>query len=615
MPAKTPDKGVNRFEVRTGLTTPVLGGMYRAGDPAVAPPNKQHLIVNMRITPAGMISRPGLVEEFDTTVAECIDGITGDPTATPQTLLIHGVGQAFREQTLFLSGATAQPWSFRAISRKWDPGPPSGAELNGYSELIYVLHGAPDTADGADQPVLKLDQTDDPLDTWGESFPFVLNGKILQFIHSDRLRTDGSTERALGLVELLLPETGPDQRVTGCLGTSEFDPGNWDPAGLPPGTACPDRIPGDVWPWGMPLGQARLLCWVPNLLAATWTGTPDDWNITQIVSIPERLNNPLTGEVGVRETLYVILEEKNADPHHQTLLRYDGISWSIELVLPDYTTATGYMRLGSQAYGPFVTTTRVVWNGGGVATTAPWGRERLADGSYGVLTWGWQDPYAGANPVNVPGTNYRSLSGYLSIATNFQGFPAAVMIVGDQNVVFAVAKNGNWTPDADWRPIVNNLAYVHAPQVAVRPYCIWLGQKLFVLITTGTGPPALPYFNNPGGRLWVYDFSVVPAATGGTPYGRDADAGTPGIAPQWVQLVGSRVYLAGTDSSAVPASAGRVWDFTIPGSPVLIWLFDPTAGGGAADMNEKDHESGIGRWCLPMGWVSQADAGEGTGTI
>jgi hypothetical protein len=82
MPRRTPDQGVRPFEVRAGIGTPKLGGMYRAGDPATIPLHKHHLIVNGRITPEGTISRPGLRQEFDTGVRECIDGLTETPSDT-----------------------------------------------------------------------------------------------------------------------------------------------------------------------------------------------------------------------------------------------------------------------------------------------------------------------------------------------------------------------------------------------------------------------------------------------------------------------------------------------------------------------------------------------------
>jgi hypothetical protein len=52
--------------------------MFRSGDPATTPPHKFHLLVNMRKTPGGSITRPGLALEYNTGVQECINGLTED---------------------------------------------------------------------------------------------------------------------------------------------------------------------------------------------------------------------------------------------------------------------------------------------------------------------------------------------------------------------------------------------------------------------------------------------------------------------------------------------------------------------------------------------------------
>lgn len=89
MPRRTPDQGVKPFEFRTGVGgLPKLGGMHRAGDPATVPPHKLHMGVNIRITPEGTITRPGLETTFDTGTAECIEGMIGPPSgAEPEPLV------------------------------------------------------------------------------------------------------------------------------------------------------------------------------------------------------------------------------------------------------------------------------------------------------------------------------------------------------------------------------------------------------------------------------------------------------------------------------------------------------------------------------------------------
>lgn len=77
MPKNTPDKGVQPFELRPGEQFKRLRGMNRSADPASIPDDQFHLLTNVRLTPAGMIDRPGLLAASHTSPqgAGCITGM------------------------------------------------------------------------------------------------------------------------------------------------------------------------------------------------------------------------------------------------------------------------------------------------------------------------------------------------------------------------------------------------------------------------------------------------------------------------------------------------------------------------------------------------------------
>lgn len=75
MPQRSPDDGIQPFELRTGLAIGRLRGMNRQADPASTPANQFHLLTNVRLTPNGLRERPGLSEQFDTGVETCITAL------------------------------------------------------------------------------------------------------------------------------------------------------------------------------------------------------------------------------------------------------------------------------------------------------------------------------------------------------------------------------------------------------------------------------------------------------------------------------------------------------------------------------------------------------------
>jgi hypothetical protein len=81
MPQRSPDSGVQPFELRTGLTIGRLRGMNRLADPASTPPNQYHLLTNVRLTANGMRDRAGLATVHDSGNAECITALIELPDA------------------------------------------------------------------------------------------------------------------------------------------------------------------------------------------------------------------------------------------------------------------------------------------------------------------------------------------------------------------------------------------------------------------------------------------------------------------------------------------------------------------------------------------------------
>lgn len=75
MPRRTPDVGVNTFEVRPGMQVERLRGVNRSADPASVPLDQFHLLANVRLTPAGMIDRPGLKTDSQSSESGCIPGM------------------------------------------------------------------------------------------------------------------------------------------------------------------------------------------------------------------------------------------------------------------------------------------------------------------------------------------------------------------------------------------------------------------------------------------------------------------------------------------------------------------------------------------------------------
>lgn len=107
MPSRTPDIGVQRFDFRPGQEIRRLRGVNRSADPASIPVDQFHLLANVRLTPAGMTDRPGLVQQsdFEQPGAGCIPGmievdqvgvgITMTPSESVNSFMDHVVAPSF----------------------------------------------------------------------------------------------------------------------------------------------------------------------------------------------------------------------------------------------------------------------------------------------------------------------------------------------------------------------------------------------------------------------------------------------------------------------------------------------------------------------------------------
>ena len=345
MPRRTPDQGVKPFEFRTGVGgLPPLGGIFRAGDPATVPPNKHHMVINARITPGGLYSRPGLETLYDTQIGECITGITefnklgGGVLLWPGAPLDAGNGMGANNQV-----------SMRTIFP---------TRSNVYSEYVFFVAGALDPVSGNGQSVVNFAPNGE---TWGTTAgpnanrPFIHRGQV----HYWTLASAGGSQPILHVAPM--PESSGVQgtdyyRSTYCLTAPQTIVG---------ATTCP---PGTGWPRGHPFGVPER---VLDLPAAPWGGGVTYWDV-RCISIPERGDQVLDGDLAVDATLYILATGKTAGTVYKTkLYRWNGTSLSEEAAaVADFNTATD----GAQYRA------RIVESGGGGLCIFVGGNDTAGDG-------------------------------------------------------------------------------------------------------------------------------------------------------------------------------------------------------------------------------------------
>lgn len=359
MPRRTPDEGVKPFEFRTGIGgLPSLGGMYRAGDPATIPPHKHHLLVNMRIRPGGMVTRPGMEEIHDTGVSECIEGVTeiggaGTPSGAALALMpgMPMGGAHLRNNVTFRLIYPSAP------SSNWADFYSPPPEVT-YSEFLFVLWGPAATDNQTLSPVVVPGAYGiAPPTNFESSKAFIHNGMACMWF-----RLTDTEDPPLGTgdpnwVLLELPFSSRSfKHAHECLRAVDA----WDPLPKP----CPleSYEIGDtgffrtnLWPGSYPLTTVRAIYWPQN----PWPGY--DWKplhmpyaLEKHVNIPERVDDPVTGEPGLAEALYFIASNtdlSSPDYGRMVLIKWNGVTQKTEYVIPaNYTLAT----MGLQQYGPFL---------------------------------------------------------------------------------------------------------------------------------------------------------------------------------------------------------------------------------------------------------------------
>lgn len=325
MPRRSGEQGVKPFELRTGVGgLPTLGGMFRSGDPAMIPPHKFHLLVNMRRTPGGMIARPGLALEFDTGIQECIDGLTEDAGLQGGAIMLYPGNVP-----------SSNAATFRAIF------PYSSTS---YSEFVSALYG-PATQSAAKSPVVQglagyVPASTEPVP---ESSPFIFRGQACYFARIER----NGIPLQLALIAMELP------------GRSFLQTSNcWlqEQSGVVPACPGPAGIvaPPTFYPFQHPVGSATVVTYIDNPFAADGVWTADEFlEREQIVANPERIDDILTGKPGVGEVLYFLIFKGTGGEFR--LLRWDGAQQTVESVtIPIRSVSTINPWLGLAASGPFL---------------------------------------------------------------------------------------------------------------------------------------------------------------------------------------------------------------------------------------------------------------------
>ena len=520
MPAKTPDTGVQRFEFRTGINgIPILGGMFRSGDPATIPDHKQHMAVNVRITPSGMISRPGLALEYDTGVVECIDGLTEiDDAKTQQLMLWPGGAWGTVDPSSPAYPATLSAASVRLISTGF---------ADGYSELEFFLWGDP----GSFHPIgLRWDNSVDTTMV-PASNPFVHGGKIMQFVNVDR-DVSGTTVRAMALVAMEIPQRSEVLGID-CYRQVVADPVN-----------CPLQL-GAAWPWSHPYGQAKVISWVPDL--AGWKSThgldTDLWLIEDQISIPERADDLLSGETGVHEMLYVLICcDVGAGAFEHRLLKFDNVTWSTEYAPPD-GLAWGDYLVGKQTYGPYL-----------VGKSTAYMAYRGAAGTWTTSTWASIDCSGGGGHKYLTFVNYAALSyGGLPFVLGIWQYDGAH---GYDHILYLVPNPTTYNINVCTAGILSTLNFWDEDGTYALYGAVIYRHFLYVLIAQAGSPYAasLLRFNLLTGDAPT-EYQTYLEPTGAYPI----------VTNPWIQLVSGRVYIGGyCNDPGLGEVCHRVSDVTDP---------------------------------------------------
>lgn len=444
MPRRTPDQGVRPFEFRTGVGgLPPFGGMFRSGDPATIPPHKHHLMINTRITPSGVISRPGLSEEFSTGIEECIVGITefrkmgGGVTVWPGAEASAGNGSG-----------PLNPISMRTIFP---------TVSNVYSEYNILLDGALDyEACSANQPIIEFQHAYAEPPNCYATGPFIYEGQIHRW------------KQVTGVWECW---TAPMPESAETMGTDLYrarccyDPDGTSVPTQPP-APCP---PGSSWPRGHPFSTATFVFELPD----EPFGPGVTVTIEGVRAIPERDDQALDGSLVVQESLYVIVGGTLGDVRKTKVYRWNGTTLTeepvtiadLDLSVPD--AARYYVQAcdgGGKLY-VFVGGNEVTGDGG-----VCWVRDE--DGAWTSLD-GLRDGVTPADFYPVFGFVWAGVPYFLGLS-NYYAASALPLNLG---LILAVQSGGEFILDTDITTILGgDIDYVsHTKQVGPALYILAYG--------------------------------------------------------------------------------------------------------------------------------------------
>jgi len=516
MPRRALSPGGKPFELRTGVGLPALGGIFRAGDPATVPPHKHHLVVNARITPGGLFSRPGLVPVHDTTVSECIVGLTEFPQSGGGMILWPGCGDSAGN-----GNGPLNPVSMRRIFP---------AESESYSEYVFAVYGALGQPACTSHPIVDFGTGVG----WGSQRgqrPFIYRGQIHYFgLSLVQAPAGGFTSSPVSLLTFDLPP------ASGMLGTNLYRYrccfyANGTAAPYVSGQPCP---PGTEWPRGHPFSSARH---VVSLPAQPWTG--EDGGVETVLTMAERSDEVLDGDTTVDESAYVVMVSATGK---SKLYRWDGHTLAEEtLAIADFTVG-GRAHSVRLAYGGSGNTMALALSG---TPGKFWARDEA--GAWGPLTAHALD---GGAFYPLHGFSWAGTSYFLGIGATDKPIllsrAAGAMVLAHD--FFAVG--GYEAHDVS-----------HIAQLGPSVYMLLKGAGAYTYL-----PARVLRFNLSTGL--VVGAPLVLRSTSETDeYG----------AFLWLQVCGTTVYCGGLFQwdlvldAAEPENAHCVYNITDPSAPVLVY--------------------------------------------
>lgn len=581
MPRRSGDQGAKPFELRTGVGgLPTLGGMFRSGDPVTIPPHKFHLLVNMRRTPGGAITRPGLILEFDTGIQECIDGLTEDAGLHGGALMLYP-GADWRPP----NGGNPPfvPATFRAVF------PDSSIDFSEFAIALYGPASATRSVLGgpfADNPVLAYAgrvsfQQPTPVYL---SRPFNFRGQAVQFAMVDRNGVDTVALLGIELAQRSFLQASDCWRDTSRPndGSTPTCPGA---AGqpTPPATSIPP-----LWPFQHPVGSVGVLAYFDNpFTTGDWkpdcASFADDKVIDLLLTMVERVDNILTGQAGAAEVLYFVAVQDDAGTLKRKLVKWDGAQQTTE-----YGTIPDDVRPGltQQAYGPILGSAD---EDGGLGD---WAAYRNDAGAWVVTPGlGWIIGPAVADYTEVA-FHRRAVSwgggGHLVVYGEWR---CADVTFGD----FVHLHQSNGALGFTSAPGARSCTPVHTCERNERLIpvdTVVLGQYCYVLLVLGDYFLAVGSFQDP----------LVPVTPDGSVRLTGlAPATTVDVPSLWIQVVGERAYIGGWFTDWNPETAAPdvehhgVYDVTNPAAIFSVYRVERTEqleDSGAGGLQDERYSRG-----------------------